>query len=263
MTDNISKGARLRSPNFPYISLERAIELVRMLYKTYRRSLVRFDTAIATIELSPKSSKAKQIMAAVSAFGLIETEGAGDDKKIKISDLGNSIIIDDRSFSPERDEHLRAAALNPNIFRIVYEKFSHEIPPDEALGYELKVQHNFNPDSVADFIKVYKQTMGYAKVYESGVMPDKSTTSAEDQKLKKSYADDVFDTFFKPSRAGVVSPYGKEREIANYPVGRGLKARIIVSGDTPVSLEAIEKLIKLLELNKEDLSEKTSNETEN
>jgi hypothetical protein len=52
-----------------------------------------------------------------------------------------------------------------------------------------------------------------------------------------------------------------EREIANYPVGKGLKARILFSGERPITEESIEKLIKLLELNKNDLPE--ANEKEN
>jgi hypothetical protein len=55
----------------------------------------------------------------------------------------------------------------------------------------------------------------------------------------------------------------QEREIANYPVGRGLKARIFISGASPVTIKSIEKLIKLLELNKEDLPEISSDEKEN
>ena len=54
-----------------------------------------------------------------------------------------------------------------------------------------------------------------------------------------------------------------EREIANYPVGRGLKARILFSGETPITSESIDKLIKLLELNKEDLPDVIADEKEN
>ena len=58
-----------------------------------------------------------------------------------------------------------------------------------------------------------------------------------------------------------ISPgIAKKREIANYPVGPGLKARIIFSGESLITTESIEKLIKLLDLNKKDLPEKILDE---
>jgi len=257
MTSTI-KLTRQRSPNFPYTNLDRAIELCRILYKSYRKTFIPIDTAIKTVELSPKSSKAKQIMAALSAFNLLETEGVGDNRKVKISDLGYSIIIDERPNSHERDKYLRDAALSPNIFRTIYEKFLHNMPSDEVLSHELKMRHNFNPDSVAVFIKVYKQTMDFAKIYESGSSGGITPTESQ---LTDVYDKSGFVPSPPPLRSAscgdktTIISLGNEREIANYPIGRGLKARIIVSGECQVSLEAIEKLIKLLELNKEDLSE--------
>ena len=256
MEEKKVKVARLRSPNFPYISLERAIELIRILFKNYRRSLVPFDTAMTTLEFSPKSSKAKQVMAALSSYGLADTEGKGDDKQIKISDLGYNVIIDDRPVSVERDRFCREAALSPNLFKTLYEKFPHNIPSDEVLSHELKVRHDFNPDSVLDFIKVYRQTMTFAKVYESGIMEEENTGSVEQEPIRETGKAMTQVLSPRPSHDtkvfGVPMPDISEREIANYPI-KGGTIRLLASG--PVTQKAIDKLIKMLELSKEEFPE--------
>lgn len=112
-------------------------------------------------------------------------------------------------------------------------------------------------DAVDDFIKIMKQTFDFANIYKSGIMGDKNKPIEEPEIMQSDKtgikqgvsAKVTFPSFIAQGSAS------SEREIANYPVGRGLKARILISGASSVTGDAIEKLIKLLELNKEDLPE--------
>jgi hypothetical protein len=55
---------------------------------------------------------------------------------------------------------------------------------------------------------------------------------------------------------------GNEREKALYSLGGDLKVRIVFSGSSAISDKAIEKLMKLLAINKEDFIEEKPDEKE-
>jgi hypothetical protein len=247
---------RIRSPNYPSLPLERSLRLVEALSKDHNRYFVPLEVAGKCWEISAKSSYMAQHIAALAAYGLIDSEGEKNSKKIKVSDLAFKILMDKRPDSEEREALIKEAALKPNIFKKIYETYPTVFPADASLDYELKTTHGFNPTSVSDFIDIFKQTFEFAKVYKSAIMGEEKIPIKEAEMLPTT--DKIpfkeLGKEPKPLREG-------EREIANYPVGKGLKARILFSGGTPITIESIDKLIKLLELNKEDLPE--SNEEEN
>lgn len=267
--ENNEKKKRVRSPNYPIFPIEKAIELANALFKSQARYQVPAEVAAKDWNISPKSSYLSQHVAAMSSYKLIDIEGEKDSRKVKISDLAFKIIIDTRPDSEDRKFLIAEAALNPAIFRNIYEKYPSGLPSDHALRYDLLTEYKFNPDSVDDFIKIMKQTFDFANIYKSGIIGDKNKPTEEpdimqsDKTIIKEAASAkaAFPSFIAQGSAS------SEREIANYPVGRGLKARILISGASSVTGDAIEKLIKLLELNKEDLPEiipdEKSEQTEN
>jgi hypothetical protein len=148
---------------------------------------------------------------------------------------------------------MKEAALKPEIFRKLYDVYPEKLPADHALDYELKKDHKFNPNSVHDFIGILKATFDFAKVYEHDISEAEIIPAEEKKMIAASDKIPVKETA-PIGKAGFVLVAG-DREIANYPVLPGLKARILMSGKTPVTGKAIEKLIALLGLNKEDLAE--------
>ncbi len=249
---------RIRSPNYPSLPLEKSLGLVEALSKDHNRYLVPLEVAGKCWDISAKSSYMAQHIAALAAYGLIDSEGEKDSKKIKVSDLAFKILMDKRPDSEEREALIKEAALKPNIFKKIYETYSTIFPANASLDYELKTQYGFNPASVTDFIDIFKQTFEFAKVYKSAIIGEEKIPIKEAEMISTSDKippkEVILSKEFKSLEAG-------EREIANYPVGKGLKARILFFGETPITMESIEKLIKLLELNKEDLPE--PNEKEN
>jgi len=256
-----AKLLRLRSPNYPSLTLEKALELAEVLLKDHSRYPVSLKVAAESWGVSPESSYVAQHIAALSYYGLIATEGEKDSKKIKISELAYKILMDKRPDSQERKALILEAALNPGIIKKLFDTYPSGLPADHALEYELTTKHQFNPKSVTDFITLFKKNMDFAQIYKSGIMdgekpptkePDMATTN-ENSLIKGQQSAKIL---------SATIPLPNERKIAEYPVGRGLSARILVSGEAPFTMESFKKLINLLELTKEDIIENIPNAKE-
>jgi hypothetical protein len=255
----MDKKTRVRSPNYPFLTLEKGIEFVKGIYEHHNRYSVATEVAAKDMGVSPKGSYLAQHLAALSQYGLIDLEGETGSRKIKISDLAFKIMVDQRPDSEERDGLIKEAALKPTTFRKIFDAYPSGLPADSAIEYKLKAELAFNPKSVGDFISNFKSTMDYAKVYKSGIMGQEKTPIKEPDMnaTDKVQVKDVPNVRISPPPITL-----DEREIANYPVGPGRRARIFFSGGSP-TVESIEKLIKLLELNKEDFPLPGNNSNEN
>jgi len=259
MPDQKEKKSKVRSPNFPAFSLERSLECAVKLYERFAKNSVAFEVATKALGYSAKSSVGKQVMATLSYYGLIESQGIGEARKIKVSDLAFKIIFDKRQNSSDRGRAIREAALRPRLFKEIAEKNRDKLPDDAALEYELINEHSFNTGTVKDFISVFKKTMDFAKVYESDIMPDEKTLEEETGMIVQDEK-----TGLKGNALPPIPPMGGEREKALYSLGGDLKVRIVFSGKSTISDKAIEKLMKLLEINKEDfIEEKVDSEEPN
>lgn len=252
----MAEKKRTRSPNFPAIALKKSIDYTKKLLDKYSRHAAPAESAMNVLGYTAKSSVGLQAIAALSYYGLINIQGVKKEKKVSITDLAFKILMDIRSESRERDVAIQKTALKPTMFRNIWEKYQDSIPDDDVLHHELVFQYNFNPDSVRTFIRVFRRTMDFAKVYELGIM-DEETKIAEEPKVitqaDKPVIEQTISTKSISSEVSVGLDANLEKEIANYPVGKGVSIRLIATG--PVTQKAIEKLAKLLEINKDDFPE--------
>lgn len=103
-----------RSPSFPYIGLSKALERTQSLFTHASRHDVRIvDAAKPAWNLGFKSSRTQQTVAALIAFGLIEDSGAGENRRIKLSEIGKRAVSDPRPGAKELA--LAEAALKPKL----------------------------------------------------------------------------------------------------------------------------------------------------
>ena len=249
-----TKLLRLRSPNYPSLPLERALELAEVLLKDHNRYSVSLKVAAESWGVSPESSYLAQHIAALSYYGLISTEGEKDSKKIKISELAYKILMDKRPDSQDRKDLILEAALNPGMIKKLFDTYPSGLPADHALEYELTTKHQFNPKSVTDFITLFKKNMDFAQIYKSGIIGEEKLPPKD---LDMDTTNDKF-SIKNPQPQKILPlsiPPFNEREIANYPAGSGVTIRILASGQGAITQKSIEKLIKHLELDKEDFPE--------
>lgn len=174
-----TKKKRIRSPNFPIINLEKSLDLIKMVYSGYDRHPVPLEVLGKAINVSAGSYLAQHV-SAFTQYGLVGVEGEKKGKKITVSNLAFRIIVDERPISPERDDLLKKAALSPAMFRKIYDLYPNGLPADDSvIKYELRVDHGFNPNSINDFINVFKSTMEFANAYFSGKMDENDINSID------------------------------------------------------------------------------------
>lgn len=257
------KKARVRSPNYPGYSLERCLELVSLLYENFKKTSNAFAVVTKGVGFSPTSSSGLQVMASLSYYGLINIEGTGINRRVSISDLAYKIIIDKRPESKDREGAIKEAALNPAFFKKIKEFYGNQIPNDSSLEFDLLSKFKFNPRTVKEFIRVFKDTMDFAKVYESDIIAGENISEentgmiSQEEKMEPK-------GMIPPGamRSPVLALAGNEREKALYSLGGDLKVRIVFSGTSAISDKAVEKLMKLLAINKEDFIEEKVDDKE-
>lgn len=158
-------GRRVRSPVFPSLSLEQAIQRTRTLYQEEGVNSVPWSVLAKHWNYSVNSSGLRQAASALREFGLIETTGTGANRAVRLTETAEKIVGDDRAHSPDRDSYIREAALVPRQFRAVWDKWETDLPSQETLKYQLKFnwKPKFNPKSVNIFVENYLQTLKFAR----------------------------------------------------------------------------------------------------
>ncbi|MCH7690680.1 MAG: hypothetical protein IIA17_06500, partial [candidate division Zixibacteria bacterium] len=147
-TEKNLKQKTQRSPNFPAVSLKKGIELTKTIYDQDKISKIPERIAHERWGYKPYSSVAGQLVGAVKAYGLIEVEGKGKNRYVRISDTGRRIVLE----TQDKLKLLKKAALLPHINRTLWEKYEGYLPQDDVLREYLIFTLKFNEDSVDYFI---------------------------------------------------------------------------------------------------------------
>jgi hypothetical protein len=164
------KASRTRSPAYPGISLETAINRARALYAADKMNAVPLVIAVKRWGFGEKSSGGLVNVAALKSFGLLKDSGSGKDRKVQLTEEARRIILDQRQESPERDEAIKRAALLPKMHAALWNKWKADLPADDTLRHALAVDWFFNLDSIPGFIKEYKDTILFAKLTDSDTL---------------------------------------------------------------------------------------------
>lgn len=146
---------RLRSPAYPAITLDDALERARVLYEKEGKHPALVRTAASHWGYKPKSSGGLTVISALRAYGLLVAEGAGAERKVRLSDDGIAIVRDEREVSPERDIKIASLALKPKILLEMWNKYGTKLPSEDTVKHFLVVERDYNPSAVSDIIKVY------------------------------------------------------------------------------------------------------------
>jgi hypothetical protein len=166
------KKSKHRSPNYPVIGLRKGIERAESLYKEYKRHWVPVGVAQEKWSYKKFSGVGEQIIAAMRAFGLIDVQGIGQQRQIRLSDVAYKIVENHE----DKASLMKHSALGPPLHAELWKKYSSEgLPPDEVIRHYLKFERNFNPESVDSFIAQFKDTVAFAKLYSSVKMTDGET----------------------------------------------------------------------------------------
>lgn len=156
------KRSRTRSPAYPYIALPNALEKAAVLWRVEGRHAAAVNVAMQHWGYKEDSSTGYSCVAALKKFGLVDHEGMGDTRQVKLSDLALTILLDKDPDSDERRDALRTAALGPRIHAELWERYGTELPSDQSLKRYLVLERGFNEAAVDELLEEYKQTMTFA-----------------------------------------------------------------------------------------------------
>ena len=148
---------RLRSPSYPSMSLGEAVDAIAKIEKTYRTTPVDRSEAAKLIGYSGLSGPAAKALAALASYGLLERASKGE---ARVTDRAKAILYAESD--EDRREGLKAAALEPPLFRDLRERFEAAIDdgmlPESGVIRYLE-RENFNPTAVRPAARAFLRTM--------------------------------------------------------------------------------------------------------
>src|SRR2546426_2793118 len=111
------KAPRDRSPSYPGIDLEDALRRGQVLYRAEKQHSTPVSAALAHWGFAPTSSQGQVVLAALKKFGLLEDDGRGPKREVRLTKDAVGIILDERENSTERQQAIQRAALTPPIHK--------------------------------------------------------------------------------------------------------------------------------------------------
>jgi hypothetical protein len=166
----IHKRQKGRSPSYPGIDLEKALDLARVVYEKEGRHDTPVEAVWTDWGMRPKTGPALVSVAALKKFGLLD----GTSGKVRLSTLALDILLDERENSTERAERIREAALKPSIHTELWERYQGKLPTsDAALRLYLVRDRKFTDSGADELIRQFRRTIGFSKLTESPLPSDK------------------------------------------------------------------------------------------
>ena len=185
------KSKRQRSPGFPYMPLSKCIDLAEKLHDAANLSFVRIDAIAEFWNVSAFSGSHLRYVSALSEFGLIETQGSGKDRQIKLSHDAVRILEDQRE--GVRESLLAKAAIKPKMINTIFngsEKrnftgWGFVRPADSIAISTLKFDFKFTSDGAKKFLSIYDDSLKYLK--PSDAILDEAQEAEEAEQHEKNF----------------------------------------------------------------------------
>jgi len=151
------RQAGKRSPGYPMISLEEAVQKAMTLWEKDRNNLIPIEAAYEHLGYKSKAGYAARVIAALKKFELIFEKQS----TIKLTDEAVDLMLHSSS-----DENyikiIKNLALKPNIYERILNDNNGILPSDNTLKVQLIKNYGFNPKSVDDFIINFRKTIEFA-----------------------------------------------------------------------------------------------------
>src|SRR3954465_13678137 len=116
---------RIRSPNYPALSLPSAIEKVAALYRAQHTHAAPREIAARSMGYNSLNGASASAISAVHKYGLLAKVGEG----LKVSDRALRILHPHSA--SEKAEAIREAAYEPTLFAELRDRFSGRMPSED------------------------------------------------------------------------------------------------------------------------------------
>jgi hypothetical protein len=268
MSETVEQGARRRrgrSPSYPALDLEMAIQRAQSLYRREAQYPIPAEAVVRAWSYKSLNGPASSALAALKKFGLLEDEGSGDERRFRVTDLAVEILQ-----NPDPEARLAAiqkAALQPPIHQELWEQYGNgkPLPSDETLTWNLTRQRGFTATGASEFIKEYKATISFAQL-ASGDKVEAQEPEPEEHK------DDV-PPQDQPAQPAQVTPpppppnirrHVRQRAVSEggtaYAVPVAAGSDVVIEGHFPLSEREWTQFISVLNAMKPGLVEEPDSE---
>ena len=169
-----------RSPAYPAVNLQQAIEHAQTIYDADRRNQVPVAVAISHLGFPDGSSQGLRAVAALKQFGLLEEDGKNEDRRVRLTERALDILIAPSTDDPGRFRAIQRAALEPTVHAELWEQYNGELPSDATIRAQLVRHREFNETYVDRFIKEFRDTIAFARLSESDTIGDEESEIEDD-----------------------------------------------------------------------------------
>lgn len=153
---------KTRSPNYPAIGLEEAIQRLKTIYDKQQRYPATREVLAQLLGYKGLNGASATVVSALSKYGLLEGYG----ETLRVSELGQDLALH-RKGDPEYTEGIRAAALMPAFFQEMRDQYPTGLPHDHSLRAAL-TKRGFNPKSIDSAVRGYRDTMEFVEAEAGG-----------------------------------------------------------------------------------------------
>lgn len=236
--------SRQRSPSYPAISIDQAIDFISRIHKSCRANVIDRETAAREMGYNGLTGRSMKVLSDLIQFNLLEKEGKGN---VKVSQLGVDAL---HGIDPnDRQQAKLEAALSPQLFRDIHERFPDGIPSETAIRSFL-IQQDFMDAAIGPAINAFLETFRAVEdireredrarmVEDTGLITSDGEiyTPSEEVPLPLSQPVSSHSSFSLPSE--------RERVVFSEETGANQHLKLVVAGEMSLDLlEALEDFIK-------------------
>lgn len=138
-------GRRDRSPNYPALTFNEALDCAKKIWDQDKRHPVTKDVAAQHMGYSKASGATIPLVASMKRYGLLASVG----KDLQITEDAHFIFVHPED-SPERSDMIKKLAMSPSIFVDVLKAFPGGLPSDATLSAKLQTAFKFASATAAD-----------------------------------------------------------------------------------------------------------------
>ncbi len=169
-----------RSPAYPFIPVQKALERAHELYARENTHYAPLTSAMGAWNYSPKSSGARQTLATMRYYGLVDVTGEGDARMIRVSESARNIILDKREDGSEKRALIRQVALTPSAHKALHQEYPDGLPSDGTVHHFLVFRKQYNDTAANELLAEFKQTASFIGLYEPDNSVDKNGEVGDD-----------------------------------------------------------------------------------
>jgi hypothetical protein len=157
-TEEVNFMARMRSPNFPSLSLEEALSFAKVIWDKNRKAPIMREAAAKDLGYTGLTGRSMTVLGALNQYGLVELSSKG---RTRVTQLTEDILVG----YPEEVKRsaIATAGRMPGLFRDIYDKFEGVVPGENAVRSFL-FQKGFTNEGVEKALKSFSATNRYVEI---------------------------------------------------------------------------------------------------